>query len=162
MQGHCNCDQSVCTHAGTRVTDACLRGADAKDERPVRQALLLPVRCVRFQLILEVEEYRQVEVIDASPAHGAMLSQGDVQHHNSCSLCNSLQPTSQSHLAAPSRRSQGFRLGIGLSGPSDQAVQRHFQGHSRIEPAAVLSLPILQDVGVYISVKMQGVTCRPC
>ena len=74
---------SLCARISTWITDACLRGADAKDERPVRQALLLPVRCVCLQLILEVKEYWQVEMVDASPAHGAMVVlQGDKQHHN--------------------------------------------------------------------------------
>ena len=55
------------------MSDACLRGADAEHQWPVRQALLLLVRCMRFQLVLEVEEYRQVEVIDSSPAQGAVV-----------------------------------------------------------------------------------------
>ena len=81
-----------------------------------------------------------------------------MQHHDSCGFCNSSQPTSQSHLDSPSRRNQGFRSGIGLSGPSDRAVQREFQGHSRTEPAAGLLLPILQDTWAYVNVRMQGST----
>ena len=81
-----------------------------------------------------------------------------MQHHSSCGLCNSPQSTSQSHLDSPSRRNQGFRSGIGLSGPSDGAVQQYLQGHSHTEPAAGLLLPNLQDTWAYISVRMQGFT----